>query len=342
MIYELKDASKVEGLFGDWELPEYRDYLKPVEIKFFVTDPQAPRSAMMLVDDVTHYAGEPDRELVVAGKPKGLVFMTPQTEGWAKLIEECFPDAEKKTRYAIKRQKHFDRENLGAMIKALPAGYELKKIDPEIYDLCLQVTDPDLADLVSEFDSKEAFFDGGRGFVILKEGRVVSGAASCLLYRDGIEIEIDTDKTERRRGLASAAGAALILSCLDDGLEPRWDAANMNSVHLAEKLGYEFSHAYVYYRVSGIFDKPFITPDKSNWASFCGKYECLFDEFHLCEVFMKDGDLYGIVTDRGDDGDLTFKLYPIGENKFGRAGGTVEITFGENCLVIENVTCKKL
>ena len=127
MIYELKDASKVEGLFGDWELPEYRDYLKPVEIKFFVTDPQAPRSAMMLVDDVTHYAGEPDRELVVAGKPKGLVFMTPQTEGWAKLIEECFPDAEKKTRYAIKRQKHFDRENLGAMIKALPAGATVQR-----------------------------------------------------------------------------------------------------------------------------------------------------------------------------------------------------------------------
>ena len=41
--------------------------------------------------------------------------------------------------------------------------------------------------------------------------------------------------------------AALILSCLDDGLYPSWDAANMLSVRLAEKLGYEFSREYVCY-----------------------------------------------------------------------------------------------
>jgi len=33
-------------------------------------------------------------------------------------------------------------------------------------------------------------------------------------------------------------------------LYPSWDAQNMNSVHLAEKLGYEFDHAYTAYEVS--------------------------------------------------------------------------------------------
>lgn len=28
-----------------------------------------------------------------------------------------------------------------------------------------------------------------------------------------------------------------------------WDAQNMNSVHLAEKLGYEFDHEYTAYEV---------------------------------------------------------------------------------------------
>ncbi|MBR2672448.1 MAG: GNAT family N-acetyltransferase, partial [Oscillospiraceae bacterium] len=55
---------------------------------------------------------------------------------------------------------------------------------------------------------------------------------------------------ERRKGLALASCAALILDCLDEGLYPSWDAQNMNSVHLAEKLGYEFDHEYAAYEVA--------------------------------------------------------------------------------------------
>jgi hypothetical protein len=33
-------------------------------------------------------------------------------------------------------------------------------------------------------------------------------------------------------------------------LYPSWDAHDMNSVHLAEKLGYELSHEYVAYEVA--------------------------------------------------------------------------------------------
>jgi len=32
---------------------------------------------------------------------------------------------------------------------------------------------------------------------------------------------------------------------------PSWDAQNMISVHLAEKLGYEYDHEYTAYEVSG-------------------------------------------------------------------------------------------
>ena len=50
--------------------------------------------------------------------------------------------------------------------------------------------------------------------------------------------------------LATVCSSALILNCLEEGLYPSWDAHNMNSVHLAQKLGYEFSHEYVAYEVS--------------------------------------------------------------------------------------------
>lgn len=55
---------------------------------------------------------------------------------------------------------------------------------------------------------------------------------------DAIEIEVDTIEPERRKHLAAVACSALILECLKEGLYPSWDAQNMNSVHLAEKLDY--------------------------------------------------------------------------------------------------------
>ena len=87
--------------------------------------------------------------------------------------------------------------------------------------------------------------------VILKAGQIVAGASSYTRYKEGIEIEVDTVESERKKGLATVVCAALILRCLDEGLYPSWDAQNMNSVHLAEKLGYEFSHEYTAYEVSG-------------------------------------------------------------------------------------------
>ena len=85
----------------------------------------------------------------------------------------------------------------------------------------------------------------------MKSGRIVSGASSYTRYNEGIEIEVDTVAEERRKGLATIACAALILRCLDEGLYPSWDAQNMVSAHLAEKLGYEFDHEYTAYEVTG-------------------------------------------------------------------------------------------
>ena len=174
--------------------------------------------------------------------------MVPQNGNWAALIEDCWPDAKKFTRYAIRKDTRFDIAQLERIIRGLPAGYKLKAIDAELYDLCL--LDPVTADFVSTFGSKERYLTLGRGVVILKDGRIVSGASSYSRYREGIEIEVDTIPEERHKGLASIACASLILRCLEEGLYPSWDAHNMDSVGLAEKLGYEFDHAYTAYELS--------------------------------------------------------------------------------------------
>ena len=227
--------------------------------------------------------------------------MVPSSEAWAKLIEECQPDADKVTRYAIKKGAKFDRANLQKLVDALPEGYEIKRIDGELYDKCLDIDD--FEDGVCHFESKEQYF---------------------------------TLEEERRKGLASAVCARLILSCLDDGLYPSWDAANMNSVHLAEKLGYEFSHEYPCYWLDALLDIVIQDPDKTNWPAFCGRYELPIKDHRIYEVSLKDGDLrLCFVNTEGKPMDL--KLWPIGPDAFGLLWGTPD------ALVLDGeVVCKKI
>lgn len=247
MVYELKDTSKVEAIFEGWNETLIYSCLQRVMGKIYVTDQDSPVSAMAFVGCFAFYAGEPDRELVI-NKPDGFVIMTPQNDGWTALIEDCFPDARKITRYAIKKDTIFDKDDLAKMATGLPEGYELKKIDSDIYDLCM--TDPVTADFVSAFESKEKYLEIGRGMVILKDGKIVSGASSYTRYNEGIEIEVDTVPDERRKGLATVVLASLISSCLEEGLYPSWDAHDMNSVQLSKRFGYEFDHEYTAYEVA--------------------------------------------------------------------------------------------
>ena len=81
------------------------------------------------------------------------MILMPQNEEWAKLIESVYPDARKVTRFAIRKDTRFDVEKLKKNLELLPDGYELKNIDGEIYDLCLE--NPVTADFVSAFESWE-------------------------------------------------------------------------------------------------------------------------------------------------------------------------------------------
>ena len=83
-------------------------------------------------------------------------------------------------------------------------------------------------------------------------------------------------------------------------------------------------------------------PDKTKWESYCGKYEHPEDaDFIVDEVWMKDGELWAKCTD--EDGDpLEFRLYPIGENEFGRKGGMLKLRFGDSCVMFDDYICKKL
>lgn len=245
MVFELRDnIDKAASLFAGWEETLIYSCVQQVMGKLFVTDKSYPKAVCAHVGCFAFYAGEPDMELVI-NKPDGFTIMTPQNILWSNMIEYCFPNAKKITRYAIKKNTQFDENRLRVFADSLPDGYEICKIDSLIYDKCL--ANPMTADFVSAFENKETYLKYGRGMVILKGDEIVSGASSYTRYLQGIELEVDTIPSERRKGLATSVCSALILECLKEDLYPSWDAQNINSVHLAEKLGYEFSHEYTAY-----------------------------------------------------------------------------------------------
>jgi hypothetical protein len=247
MVYALEDTSKVKGLFEGWQDTLITSCLQKVMGRIFVTDLSEPASAFAFVGCFGFFAGKPDLELGKS-KPEGFAILTPQNRQWAELIEVTYPGAKKVTRYAIRKDTHFDVNSLKKNLLLLPDGYELKEIDAALYDKCLE--SPVTADFVSSFQSKAAYLRDGRGVAAIRNGEIVSGASSYTRYREGIEIEVDTVEEERRKHLALIACSALILRCLDEGLYPSWDAQNMVSVHLAEKLGYQFDHEYTAYEVT--------------------------------------------------------------------------------------------
>lgn len=254
MVYETNGTEKIEKLFDGCEESLIWSALQGVMGKIYVTDRAAPLSAMIILGDFCFFAGQPDREL--AGfKPDwfsgNFVIMVPQDARWADVIEEVYGEKAKRvTRYAIKKDKNaFDRKRLEAMAGNVPPGYEVKLIDEAVY---LQSRRENWArDFTAQYKSFEDYHCLGLGVVVLKDGMIVSGASSYSSYKGGIEVEIDTREDYRRKGLAAICGARLVLECLNRGMYPSWDAQNLWSVGLAEKLGYHFSHEYDAYEIWG-------------------------------------------------------------------------------------------
>lgn len=252
MIFEVKQPETAALLFEGWQETLIWSCLQKIMGHLYTNAAEKPVSAMALLGDFCFFAGKPDRELALYRPDCGRDFliMVPQNKEWAKMLENCYGERAKKvTRYAIKKEPDiFDREHLKKAVDALPDGYAMKIMDEKLFWHCREISW--CRDWVSQYSDYETYQQYGLGVVVLKDGEPVAGASSYSGYLGGIEIEIDTREDHRRKGLAYASGAKLILECLARGWYPSWDAQNKWSVALAEKLGYHFSHEYEAYEVN--------------------------------------------------------------------------------------------
>ena len=171
-------------------------------------------------------------------------------EDWENLVRSLW----REELYTMPRtrlsEETLDIKHLRKLKEPLPEGFMLQKVDRESLD---NLADAAMAyHILQFFGTPDDFIENGFGFCIKHGEKVVSMASTYTPYSNAIEIEIDTfDSPEyRRKGLATAAGAALLEYALDNGLTPNWDAQTQISVKLAQKLGYTNPEPYeVFIRV---------------------------------------------------------------------------------------------
>ena len=248
-----EEMYRIAPIFEGWNETLLWSCLQGYMGNAWADDLQNPKSAQIITGDFCFFAGVPNAKLVKNIPDYYLsqwILMIPQNNEWENLIEQEYKNnSHKSMRYAIKKEQGIlNIEKLHSYVKKLPCEYHIRKIDEEIYEKVK--TEQWSMDLCSQFSSFSKYEKMGLGFVIMHNDNIVCGASSYTVYNKGIEIEIDTKEEYRRKGLALVCASKLILECLDRELYPSWDAANKESVALAEKLGYHFDKEYVTYAVS--------------------------------------------------------------------------------------------
>ncbi|MDC7286465.1 GNAT family N-acetyltransferase [Blautia schinkii] len=251
-MIKIDDPLKIDIWYKGWEESMLWSYFQKIMGEAYVNCIENPQSGIVYVNCFAFAAGKPDKELVqdwYDEKVDGFAIITARDDSWDDIFKAVGKDKCRRVeRYAIKKEKDcFDIEQLNRFVEQLDAQYELKLIDEKIYNECKNYEWS--IDFVHGYKNYDEYRKYGLGVVAFHGEEMAAGASSYSSYLGGIEVEIDTKEEYRRKGLATACGAKLILECLKRGLYPSWDAQNTWSVALAEKLGYHYSHTYIAYEI---------------------------------------------------------------------------------------------
>lgn len=214
--------------------------------RIFVDDMEEPKNALFLYTGMTVAVfggtGEGESAKTLIKKiPENTGILCPN-DNWTELVKEHFGEK----LISIPRTKlssaNLDIKKIRELKKNIPDGYEVKKISEAIIK---KFSDHTKRKFVRWFGSLDRFSSNGYGFCALYNGEIAAIAVSgCFFFENAFEIDIVTQQEHRRKGLATLVAAYLIEHALEQGHDPRWDAANEPSVALALRLGYTNPEKY--------------------------------------------------------------------------------------------------
>mgnify|MGYP001815351312 CR=1 FL=1 len=237
------DRGKLAGLFQGYTWNYLADaILEGVMGRAIADDAGDPRVAVLQAPNlklniVGGDAGHPAARKYLEQLPvKSALFLG--ADGWEELVQSIHGNKMiEMPRYAFTSEA-LDLAYLRSLASRLPDGYRPVQMDLDLARRLGAEESRFAEDHMVNFDSPEDFVARGFGFCLLRGDQIASVATTFAICSKGIEIQINTREEHRRKGLATAVAAHLILHSLEQGLDPNWDAANESSVGLATKLGY--------------------------------------------------------------------------------------------------------
>lgn len=223
--------------------------------RVFVSNSDEPKYCLIVVEGFAYLQGLPPKGARALDLRATLlleceeILITPENETWAAWLEENLNCSFRKlNRYILKaNNEDFDLDRLDSYIAGLPEGYEMRKISSQEYKDAKNNYWSSY--FVNSFDDEEHFLENGLGYVIYQGEELVSGCSAYGFSNGYLEVEVITKIGHKRKGLGIAACAMFIKDCVSRGIYPNWDAANMHSVELAQKLGYHFVREYKVYQI---------------------------------------------------------------------------------------------
>lgn len=239
---------KIEHLFKEIKFYMGKSALDGLIGEAYVDNLENPTIAYLLVRQYCFINGNSKSELakeVLKALPNTCKRIIANDE-WGDAIESCYDNFEKAKRYSLKKEKEiFNKQDLKKFSESLNSEYQINPIDERIYKLIkADNEDPKQMRITDDYMNK------GIGVCCFRDDEIVGICSSNIIYKNGIEINIRVKEEYKHKGIGTAMAAKLILMCLEKGIYPSWDAANLNSLGLAKKLGYNYDSEYTVYKIN--------------------------------------------------------------------------------------------
>jgi len=209
-----------------------------------------PTMALYTIPGINFLAGTPDPHdidnLLAKIHPKQSIFVPSSNTEWTCILKRYFGlRLGSFNRYALSASS-LRLNKIRTHKKDLPVGFYLLEVDAAILN---QIKDSIGYYIHLFFGDPEFFMVSGRGYCIKHDDKVISIASSLVPFTTSLEIQVDTiDSPEyRRKGFATRVTVEIIEYCLENNIEPHWDADSTISRDFAVKLGYTDPQPYTCY-----------------------------------------------------------------------------------------------
>lgn len=238
---ENKDLEKLRNLFKDIRFYMGNSVLDGMMGEAYTDNISNPKFAILIVRKYCFMSGNIGKEnlyKLIDSKLKQYIIIP--SDSLKTIIEEIFKyNINKLERYSIKKNPLFDKQKLQEYIEKALKDYKIQEIDKNIAE---KIKEEKFINITDNYEKN------GVGYCCIYNNEIIGAASSNIFYKDGIEVNIKVEDEYRRRGIATALASKLILKCLEENKKISWDAANLWSVGLAEKLGFEYDSTYNIYK----------------------------------------------------------------------------------------------